>query len=100
VLTTAEEMRESTRMLKEILGKYKDKALQDATRMISSYEEASSYISPITKGALYSPSKDDEAVFGELKGNVQQFNKTKAGQAGEASGVTTYSANELTRGSS
>lgn len=100
VLTTAEEMRESTRMLKEILGKYKDKALQDATRMISSYDEASSYISPITKGALYSPSKDDEAVFGELKGNVQQFNKPNAGQAGQTSGVTTYSASELSQGSS
>jgi hypothetical protein len=90
VLTTAEEMRQSTRMLREILGKYKDSALQDAVRMINSYDEASSYISPITQGALYSPSKDNEAVFGELKSNVQQFNKPNAGQAGQTSGVTTY----------
>ena len=95
VLTTAEEMRESTRMLKEILGKYKDKALQDAARMISSYDEASSYISPITKGALYSPSKDDEEVVGALRFSVQQFNKKKAGQAGQPSGGTPVSANKL-----
>jgi hypothetical protein len=100
VLTTAEEMRQSTRMLREILGKYKDSALQDAVRMINSYDEASSYISPITQGALYSPSKDNEAVFGELKSNVQQFNKPNAGQAGQTSGVTTYSASELSQGSS
>ena len=97
VLTTAEEMRQSTRMLREILGKYKESALQDAARMISSYDEASSYISPITQGALYSPSKDNEAVFGELKSNVQQFNKPNAGQAGQSSGATPVSANELLR---
>jgi hypothetical protein len=90
VLTTAEEMRQSTRMLREILGKYKDSALQDAVRMINSYDEASSYISPITKGALYAPSRDDEEVIRELRGNVQQFNKPNAGQAGQTSGVTTY----------
>jgi hypothetical protein len=100
VLTTAEEMRQSTRMLREILGKYKDSALQDAVRMINSYDEASSYISPITKGALYAPSRDDEEVIRELKGYAQQFNKPNAGQAGQTSGVTTYSASELSQGSS
>ena len=97
VLTTAEEMRQSTRMLREILGKYKDSALQDSVRMINSYDEASSYISPITKGALYAPSVDDEEVIRELKGNVQQFNKPNAGQAGQSSGATPVSANELLR---
>ncbi len=95
VLTTAEEMRESTRMLREILGKYKDSALQDADRMISSFDEASSYISPITKGAIYSPSRDDEEVIFELRGAVQAFKKPNAGQAGQTSGVSPVSANKL-----
>lgn len=95
VLTTAEEMRESTRMLREILSKYKDSALQDAVRMINSYDEASGYISPITKGAIYSPSKDDEEVISELRGSVQAFKRPNAGQAGQTSGVTTVKSSEL-----
>jgi hypothetical protein len=95
VLTTAEEMRESTRMLREILGKYKDSALQDAVRMISSFDEASGYISPITKGAIYSPSRDDEEVIFELRGNVQAFEKPNASQARQTSGVPTVKGSEL-----
>ena len=83
VFTSAEEMRQSTGMLKDILVKYEETALQDSATIINAYDEASTYTNPITRGNLYSPSKNDETAVGDLRGLVQAFDKKKAGQTSQ-----------------
>jgi len=92
VFTSAEEMRQSTAMLKEILGKYEETALQDSNAIIDAYDEASTYTSPITKGRLYSPSKSDEKAVGDLRVYVQAFDKKKAGQTSQPASSTVSAA--------
>jgi hypothetical protein len=97
VLTTEEEMNESINELERIIRKYQSASKQDAETLLTRLDEASTSPSfSRTRGYIYTPDSATSMAVGRLAENYRDaFLKETPGQAGQPSGVTTYSVSEL-----